>query len=297
VNSSDDIVRAVEPVLRCLERLGVAAYIGGSVASSASGVARSTLDVDVVADLLEVHVAPFSAALRHDYYVEEEAVREAVRRRSCVNVVHFATMLKVDIFVAKRDPFDRSALARARPAPLGPEAPAFPLASAEDVALHKLLWFRMGGEVSGRQWGDVLGVLRVRGGALDTAYLDRWAAVLGVTDLLRRARDEAGWRPGTRGAGGHSMKVVYRITYRNGKIYIGSDLTDSINYFGSADGRIIARDFTREQRRDFTVRREILWESETATDKEVRRKEVELIRVFRSNDPAAGYNRWPGLVD
>jgi hypothetical protein len=191
VNASDDIVRAVEPVLRCLARLGVAAYIGGSVASSASGVARSTLDVDVVADLLPEHVAPFAAALREDYYVEEEAVREAVRRRSCVNVVHFATMLKVDLFVAKRDPFDRSALARARPAALGPEAPAFPLASAEDVALHKLLWFRMGGEVSERQWGDVLGVLRVQAGALDAAYLDRWAAVLGVTDLLRRARDEA----------------------------------------------------------------------------------------------------------
>jgi hypothetical protein len=58
------------------------------------------------------------------------------------------------------------------------------------------------------------------------------------------------------------MKVIYKITYPNGKIYIGKDLTDSINYFGSADSRLIARDFSREQRRDFTIRREILWKSE-----------------------------------
>ena len=89
------------------------------------------------------------------------------------------------------------------------------------------------------------------------------------------------------------MKVIYKVTYLNGKIYVGKDLTDSINYFGSADSSLIARDFTREQRRDFTIRREILWESESALDSEVNQKELELIRVHRSNDPAIGYNRWP----
>jgi hypothetical protein len=90
------------------------------------------------------------------------------------------------------------------------------------------------------------------------------------------------------------MKIVYKITYPNGKIYIGKDLTDSINYFGSANGRLIEADFTREQRRDFSIRREILWESETASDSEVSAKEVEFITMYRSNDPAIGYNRWPG---
>lgn len=89
------------------------------------------------------------------------------------------------------------------------------------------------------------------------------------------------------------MKVVYKITYPNGKSYVGMDLTDSITYFGSADAALVAKDFTREQRRDFTVRREILYESETATDQEVRRKEVEFIRLLRSNNPAIGYNRNP----
>ena len=92
------------------------------------------------------------------------------------------------------------------------------------------------------------------------------------------------------------MKVIYKITYPNGKIYIGKDLTDSINYFGSADGKLIEKDFSREQRRDFTIRKEILWESETATDKEVNQKEIELIRQLKSNDPAIGYNQWPKIT-
>jgi DNA modification methylase len=93
------------------------------------------------------------------------------------------------------------------------------------------------------------------------------------------------------------MKVIYRVTYPNGKIYVGKDLTDTINYFGSALGALIAADFTREQRRDFTIRREILWESESASDQQVSAKEVEFIRALRSNDPAVGYNRWPQFTN
>ena len=93
------------------------------------------------------------------------------------------------------------------------------------------------------------------------------------------------------------MKVIYKITYPNGKIYIGKDLTDSINYFGSADSALIEKDFTREERRDFSIRREILWESETASDQEVGQKELELIGSCRSNDPRVGYNQWPRLRD
>jgi hypothetical protein len=93
--------------------------------------------------------------------------------------------------------------------------------------------------------------------------------------------------------GASPVKVVYKITYPNGKIYIGQDVTDSINYFGSANSTLIEADFTPEQRRDFTIRREILWESETATDAEVNEAELRLIHQFRSNDPRVGYNRWP----
>lgn len=89
------------------------------------------------------------------------------------------------------------------------------------------------------------------------------------------------------------MKIIYKITYPNGKIYIGKDLTDSINYFGSANSDLIAQDFTREERYDFTIRKEIIWESSVATDYEVNKKEVELIHKLKSNIPEIGYNQWP----
>jgi hypothetical protein len=89
------------------------------------------------------------------------------------------------------------------------------------------------------------------------------------------------------------MYVVYRITYPNGKIYIGQDRTNSINYFGSASDDLIAKDFTPEQRKSFSVTRDILWESNTATRAELNQVEIGFIFRFRSNDPAIGYNQFP----
>ena len=95
-----------------------------------------------------------------------------------------------------------------------------------------------------------------------------------------------------------AMMVVYKINYPNGKIYIGQDRTDSINYFGSADSRLIAADFpSREQRRVFTITREILWESDTAAVADVNAVEMAMVRNYRSNDPAIGYNRRPRFDD
>ena len=87
--------------------------------------------------------------------------------------------------------------------------------------------------------------------------------------------------------------VVYKVTYPNGKIYVGQDRTNSINYFGSASDALIANDFTPEQRRSFTVTRDILWYSETADRTEINRKEIEFILALRANDPRIGYNQHP----
>src|SRR3990167_6978105 len=89
------------------------------------------------------------------------------------------------------------------------------------------------------------------------------------------------------------MKVIYKITYPNGKIYVGKDLTNTLTYFGSVDSNLVANDFSRAQQRDFSIRKEILWESETASDSEVSAKEVELITALGSNNPSVGFNQWP----
>jgi hypothetical protein len=92
------------------------------------------------------------------------------------------------------------------------------------------------------------------------------------------------------------LKVIYKITYPNGKIYIGKDLTGTLNYFGSANSELIENDFSPEALRSFTITKEILWESETASAHEANLKELEFIKMFSSNNPAIGYNRWPRYV-
>jgi hypothetical protein len=188
-----DLLAAVTPVVEALERLGVPYSVVGSVASSAHGVARASIDADLVADLREPHVDPLVSALQEAYYVDRDAARDAVKRRSMFNAIHLATMLKVDIYVLTGRPFDRESFARRGPGALDPASPRqFALATPEDTVVHKLEWFRDGGEVSDRQWADIVGVLRVQGDALDLDYMRRWAAALGVEDLLERARLDAG---------------------------------------------------------------------------------------------------------
>jgi hypothetical protein len=190
--SEPSLLSALGPVLDILEALGVGHYVGGSLASSAHGIPRASIDADVVADLQPADAARFVAALKDQYYMSEDRVRDAVDRRASFNLIHLGTMLKVDVFLAKDRAFDRQALDRARPEPLETEGGRrVPLASAEDIVLAKLEWYRKGGEVSERQWGDVIGVLRAGPGRLDLDYLRELAADLTVSDLLERALAEA----------------------------------------------------------------------------------------------------------
>lgn len=183
---------ALQPVVDVLERLGIAYQIGGSVASSAHGAPRATNDVDVVVELRAEHVPPLCDSLRGSYYVSADLLHDAVTRRSCANLIHLPTGFKVDLFVRGDGDYDRCALSRGVDRSLEPGGRCFRIATAEDTLLRKLTWFRAGGEVSDRQWGDVLGILRLQRHDLDEPYLERWASHLGVHDLLRRARQQAG---------------------------------------------------------------------------------------------------------
>ena len=176
------------------ERLGIVYFASGSLASSIHGEPRSTEDIDFVADLKPAQVGPLLHALTtEEFYVSEEAMREALRFTTSFNAIHRPTAVKVDIFVAGDDAFDAERLARRERARIWADPPGEAyLDTAEHIVLRKLEWYRRGSEVSDRQWRDVLGVLHVKGKQLDAARLDTWARRLGVADLLERARQQAG---------------------------------------------------------------------------------------------------------
>jgi hypothetical protein len=180
-------------VARVLDDLGIPYLLGGSLASSLHGIPRSTEDADLVADLRPEHVDPLVTALRPSFYIDDERVADAIRHRVSFNIIHLSTMIKVDIFVLKGDPLSRQEMDRRQLIQIsGAEGMQLPVATAEDIILQKLAWFRLGGGVSERQWNDLLGVLKVRKGGLDLPYLEHWAAELEVGDLLSRALGESG---------------------------------------------------------------------------------------------------------
>ena len=187
-----DIIIALDKVIGCFEKLSIAYYIGGSVASSAYGIARATLDVDLVANIELRHVNPLVEALKTDYYIDAEMIREAIDKTTSFNLIHLETMIKIDVFVLKKETYDSQALARCHGETLDEESSRkFYLSSPEDVILSKLQWYHRGGGVSEQQWKDVLGVLKVQADKLDVEYLRYWASKLNLSDLLNRSFDDA----------------------------------------------------------------------------------------------------------
>jgi hypothetical protein len=186
-------IRLALRMAEILDALAVPYLIGGSVASSILGEPRATLDVDIVADLQLSQVQPLIQVMTGEFFIDEMMVTEAIERKSSFNVIHLDTMQKVDIFLLSDQPLVQSEMQRRQQLIItqNPERSAW-LPSAEDIILQKLIWYRMGGGVSDRQWRDVLGVLKVQADRLDFNYLAEWAETLKLIELMAQALGEAG---------------------------------------------------------------------------------------------------------
>jgi hypothetical protein len=188
-----DIVDIALEVAEVFEALGILYQVGGSLASSAFGVARSTMDVDIVADVKAEHARKIEGMLRDEFYVDEDMIKSAVRRRGSFNLVHMGSSLKIDVFIPKNSQFDRQAFGRRILRPVSrDDSRRLYFSTPEDIIIRKLEWYRKGGGVSERQLKDVQGVLKVQGRTLDMEYIKRCAEDLELLDLLEKALADAG---------------------------------------------------------------------------------------------------------
>ncbi|MEN3942342.1 hypothetical protein WJU23_13670 [Prosthecobacter sp. SYSU 5D2] len=191
----DENLKAALEVAQILDELKVPWFLGGSLASSIYGVPRATLDADIVANLRPSHALPLVKNLGEDWYADEAAIREAITSRTSFNLINMNTALKVDVFAAKFRAFEQGQFTRIQLIHLaGEDGPQIKVTCREDMIAAKLEWFRLGDEISDRQWQDILGMIRLQGASLDMDLLVENARELKVQDLLDRAITEAEMR-------------------------------------------------------------------------------------------------------
>jgi hypothetical protein len=168
--------------------------IGGSFASGIYGIPRMTNDADLLADVKAENIDELVNELKKEFYIDSSMIQNAIKMRSSFNIIHLESMFKIDIFIPQTNLFDKSQFNRRKLEKLDEKSDdKIYITSPEDIILIKLDWFRKGGEVSDRQYRDVLGVIKVQseGKRLDWEYLKYWAEKIGIIDLLERVAIDA----------------------------------------------------------------------------------------------------------
>ncbi|HBG26217.1 MAG: hypothetical protein A2Y10_08910 [Planctomycetes bacterium GWF2_41_51] len=190
MNNPQDIT-VLEKLTNTLEGLNIAYAIGGSMASSAYGIARFTQDADITVEPFDSVSNSLFDSLKNEFYISKDAMLQALKNRTSFNVIHLASAFKIDIFVRKETAFQIQMFAHSRKLQLGNLQKKQIFVSPEDVILLKLDWYKQSDCVSDRQWSDIIGVLSVQKNSLDYKYLKTWSANLGLNDLLQKAISES----------------------------------------------------------------------------------------------------------
>lgn len=191
-SAAQDPIAIALLVAAAIEAAGGAYFVGGSVASSLQGDPRSTNDIDFVISLGLGKIGAFADALGPDFELDRAMLRDALLRAGSANGFYLPLLTKIDLFGLGQEPFDEIEFARRRPVPVGASGELLIVKSPEDSVLRKLLWYRSGGEVSEKQWRDIVSILRVSWEQMDPVYLSVWAKRLRCDELLAAAEHEAG---------------------------------------------------------------------------------------------------------
>ncbi|MGB9773770.1 MAG: hypothetical protein ACP5JH_09735 [Bacteroidota bacterium] len=176
------IEKILKEVIERLEKHKIEYMITGSFASNLHGVPRTTLDVDIVASSDFERLKNFIEEIQSGFYADLNMVKEAFEQRGMFNIIHYETGFKIDFIMKKKGHYYEKEFERRKTYTFADKLCFF--ASPEDTILSKLLWAKKG--ESERQFQDALGVAKIQGENLDHEYLQKWAEILGVKDMLER---------------------------------------------------------------------------------------------------------------
>jgi hypothetical protein len=185
----DPLSTALREITASLKSSGIRYAIGGSLASSARSIWRSTADVDLIAAIRPDEVEALIQTLGKDWYADADEARRAVSAGRSFNLIHIKSVQKVGVFPARGE-FHLTQLDRATILPLTDDRVPCLITTAEDILLAKLRWYADGGQVSERQWNDITTLIAINA-AMDWKYVAEWAERLGVSELLKQAESEA----------------------------------------------------------------------------------------------------------
>jgi hypothetical protein len=180
----------LKKVVAALEASNTPYMLTGSYASSLQGEPRLTHDIDLV-----VAITPTAARFllsefpSPDYYLDKNAIAEAIERKSQFNLLDIRNGDKVDFWMLSDEPFDQSRFTRRYVEEF--EGQRLYVSRPEDTILMKLRWAEMSGG-SEKQFCDARSIYELQQSSLDIPYLERWARSLGISKLWERIKDEAG---------------------------------------------------------------------------------------------------------
>jgi len=187
-----DLLVTLNSIAEIFEQLKIPYYIGGSIASSTYGMRQAARDIDIVANIHHVHISALIAMLQADYYADEKAIGKAIQEHIFFSIIHLDTLFKLDVFVPELDDFNQQIFKRTKRHLLEKDKHIFYIESPEDIILMKLKQYKHTEKNTDDQWNDILGVFKVQGPLLDFAYLEKWASLFKVKDLLENASIDAG---------------------------------------------------------------------------------------------------------
>jgi hypothetical protein len=186
-----DLQEVLLPLLDSFEHLDVRPLLIGSLACSIYGLPRAVQDVDVLADVCQEQLPFLFEHFCNHYLFEPDAVSLAIQQRTFFSLLHISRLIKIDIFLPSTT-FETSMLKRGQTIPLIEGRAPLWMASAVDLTLMFLLWYRQNGKNADEQWNDILGLLKVQAPTLDLSYLCQQAKTLHIGDLCTQALIDAG---------------------------------------------------------------------------------------------------------